>query len=71
LLRNGIPDFLVDDAHRWNYVLLHGYDFQSGWAASGLTREQAVNLLALLRQQYTKPIGLDLLREVEKRAGSP
>lgn len=69
-LRNGIPDFVVDDARRWKYVLLHGYDFQSGWDVSRLTKEQATNLLASLRQQYTNPTGLDLLRDLEKKSGS-
>lgn len=71
LLRNGMPDFLVDDGRRWNYVLLHGADdFQSDWNPSRLTKEQAANLLAMLRQQYTDPSGLELLRELEKRINS-
>jgi hypothetical protein len=71
LLRNGIPDFIVDDERRWNYVLLHGADdFQSGWDASRLRKDQATNLLSMLRQYYTDPGGFDLLRELEKRACS-
>jgi hypothetical protein len=71
LLRNGMPDFLVDDERRWNYVLLHGCDdFESGWNPSRLTKEQATNLLAMLRQHYTNPAGLELLRELEKRTNS-
>jgi hypothetical protein len=71
LLQHGMPDFLIDDERRWNYVLLHGADdFQSGWNPSRLTKEQASNLLAMLRQQYSNPTGLDLLRELEKRTSS-
>jgi hypothetical protein len=71
LLQNGMPDFLIDDNRRWNYVLLHGADdFQSGWNPSRLNKEQATKLLALLRQQYTNPSGLELLRELEKSINS-
>ena len=71
LLRAGMPDFLLDDERRWNYVLLHGADeFESGWEPSWITVEQAAAVLELLRPHYPKPIGLELLRELEKRASA-
>jgi hypothetical protein len=71
LLQNGMPDFLIDDDSRWNYVLLHAADdFQSRWNPSRLNKEQATKLLALLRQQYTNPSGLELLRELQKSINS-
>jgi hypothetical protein len=71
LLRNGMPDSVVDDERRWIYVLLHGADeFGSGWDPTWVTKEQAENLLALLRLQYTNPVGLHLLTALEKRTNA-
>jgi hypothetical protein len=68
LLHNGMPDSVVDDERRWIYVLLHGADeFGSGWDVTWITKEQAESLLALLRLQYTNPVGLELLTALEKR----
>ncbi len=69
LLQNGLPASVVDDDRQWTYVLLHGADeFGSGWDPTWITKEQAANLLTLVRSQYTNPAGLDLIRELEKRA---
>jgi len=71
LLTNGIPASVIDDERQWSYVLLHGADeFGGGWNPSWITKEQAGNLLTLLRPQYTNPVGLDLIRELEKRSGA-
>ena len=71
LLRQGMPDFVLDDERRWNYVLLHGADeFERGWDPSWITPEQAAGMLELLRSRYENPIGLELLRELEKRANA-
>ena len=71
LLRNGMPDFVLDNDRRWNYVLLHGADdFESGWNPSWIAPEQAAEMLKLLRLRYPNSVGLDLLRELEKRANA-
>lgn len=71
LLRTGMPDCVLDDERRWHYVLLHGADeFESGWEPSWLTPEQARAMLEVLRPHYPNPIGLELLRELEKRANA-
>ena len=68
LLANGIPASVIDDERRWNYVLLHATDeFGSGWDPSWITKEQAGNLLTLLRTKYTNPVGLDLIMALGKR----
>ncbi len=71
LLSAGMPDFVLDDERRWNYVLLHGADeFESRWSPSWITAEQAAGMLELLRSHYANPVGLELLRELEKRANA-
>jgi hypothetical protein len=71
LLRAGMPDFVLDDERRWNYVLLHGADeFESGWEPSWIRPEQAGAMLGLLRSRYPNLISLELLRELEKRANA-
>ncbi len=63
-----MPDFLIDDERRWNYVLLHGDDaFESGWSTSWITKEQAADMLRLLRSHYKSTVGLELFRELEKK----
>ena len=71
LLENGLPASVVDDESQWTYVLLHGADeFGSGWDPAWITKEQAGRLLTLVRNQYTNPAGLDLIRGLEKRANT-
>jgi hypothetical protein len=71
LLRLGMPDFVLDDEPRWHYVLLHAADeFESRWDPSWITPEQAAGMLELLRSHYTNPVGLELLRELKKRANA-
>ena len=68
LLAAGMPDFLIDDERRWNYVLLHGDDeLESGWSPSQITREQAADLLRLLQSHHESRVGLDLFRALEKK----
>ncbi len=67
LIEAGVPDFVVDDERRWNYVLLHGSDeFQSGWSPKWITQQQAADLLALIEARYQSE-GLDLIRELRNR----
>jgi hypothetical protein len=68
LLRNGLPESVVDDERQWNYVLGHGADeFGTGWDTSWITRDQARRLLALLESHYTNPTGLDLIRALQTK----
>jgi len=68
LLAAGMPDFLIDDERRWNYVLLHGDDeLESGWSPSQITREQAADLLRLLQSHHESRVGMDLFRALEKK----
>jgi len=67
LLAAGLPDFVVDDERRWNYVLLHGDDLESGWSPSWITKEQAGDLLRLIGSHYENRSGLDLFPTLEKR----
>ena len=71
LLQNGLPASVVDDERQWTYVLLHGADeFGSGWNSTWITKEQAGRLLTLVCTQYTNAAGLDLIRELQKRANA-
>lgn len=64
----GLPDSVVDDERRWNYVLLHGDDeFHSGWSPTRITKEQAGRLLLLLQSQFQTHVGLDLFDALERR----
>ena len=67
LLAAGLPDFVIDDEKRWNYMLLHGDDFASGWSPAWITKEQAAELLRLLGSHYENRIGLDLFATLEKK----
>jgi hypothetical protein len=68
LLAAGVPDLLIDDRGRWNYVLLHGDDeLESGWTPSWITPAQAAALLRLISSYYENDTGLDLFRALEKR----
>ena len=68
LIAAGLPNSVVDDERRWNYVLLHGADeFQSGWSPQWITQKQAADLLALIGDRYQSE-GLDLIRELRNRA---
>jgi hypothetical protein len=68
LLAAGMPDFLIDDERRWNYVLLHGDDeLVSGWNPSWITSGQAEDMIRLLQAHYTTRVGLDLFFELQKR----
>jgi len=68
LLAAGMPDFLVDDDRRWNYVLLHGDDeLESGWSPSWITSDQAADMIRLLQAHYVSRVGLDLFVSLEKR----
>jgi hypothetical protein len=63
-----MPDFLVDDERRWNYVLLHGDDeLESGWSPSWITSEQAADMIRLLETHIASRAGLDLFVALEKR----
>jgi len=54
-----------------NSLLVNNRDeFESGWDPSWITPEQAAGMLELLRSRYENPIGLELLRELEKRANA-
>ena len=66
LVAAGVPDFIVDDENRWNYLLLHGDDPESGWRPEWITTAQAVALLRLLDAHYENRGGLDLLFAVRK-----
>lgn len=70
LLEIGIPDSIVDNEKRWNYLLLHGDDeFGNGWKADSLGPDVASRLINALNEIYTNQIGLDLfdvLKKVEK-----
>jgi hypothetical protein len=70
LLATGLPDFIIDDDRRWNYVLLHDYDPESGWNPSWITKEQARDLLQLLRSHYEQSTALWLFDSLEKRYAS-
>jgi hypothetical protein len=68
LLAAGMPDFLIDDERRWNYVLLHGDDeLESGWSPLWITKEQAADMLRLLQAHFANRVGLDLFVSLEKR----
>jgi len=69
LVEAGVPDFILDDARLWNYVLLHGDELDSGWDTSWLTREQCRRLLGLLSTFYTNEVGLDLFANLRRRLG--
>ena len=67
----GMPDFVLDDERRCDYVLLHGADeFESGWEPAWISPGEAGAMLGLLRSRYPNPIGLELLQELEKRANA-
>jgi hypothetical protein len=70
LLAAGLPDFVVDDDSRWNYVLLHGYDHQSGWSPAWITPEQARELLRLIGLHCEASSSLWLFQALEQRAGA-
>lgn len=67
LLAAGLPDSVIDDERRWNYVLLHGDDLESGWSPLRISREQAGDLLRLIGSYYENRNGLDLFPTLEKR----
>jgi len=67
LLATGLPDFVVDDERRWTYVLLHGDDLESGWSPGWISKEQATELLRLLRSHYEPSGALWLFDSLEKR----
>ena len=67
LLAAGLPDSVVDDEQHWNYMLLHGYDFYSGWTPVGITKIQAAELLRLLESHYERRVGLELFDILKKR----
>ncbi len=67
LLETGLPVEVLDDDRRWNYVLSHGDDPESGWSPSWITQDRASDLLKVLGSHYKNPIGLYLFRELEKR----
>jgi hypothetical protein len=68
LLAAGMPDFLIDDEQRWTYVLLHGDDeLASGWDPTWITKQQASDLLRLLRSHYEDNVGLNLFVALERR----
>jgi hypothetical protein len=52
LLAAGLPEMVVDNERCWNYMILHGDDvYQSGWQPTMINKEQATQLLQLLRCQ--------------------
>jgi hypothetical protein len=67
LLDAGVPEFILDAVRRWNYLLLHGYDIESRWDPSWISKERAEKLLNLLRTQYPNSLSLSLLRDLERR----
>jgi len=68
LIAAGLPDYLVDDERRWNYVLLHGDDeLESGWSPHAISRQQAEDMLSLLEAHYENEAGLDLFPALRKR----
>ena len=67
LIATGVPTFVVDDEFRWNYVLHHGDDLESGWSPAEFSKSQAAHLLELLRSQYTPSVGLCLFDVLEKK----
>lgn len=68
LMAAGLPDLVIDDDRKWNYVLLHGDDeLESGWNLSWIDNPQAEKLLSLLRTQFGASIGYDLIALLERR----
>ena len=68
LIAAGLPDAVVDNERRWNYVLLHGADeFGSGWSPRWITPQQAADMLALLESHYHSEGALELFRELRNR----
>ena len=67
LLAAGLPDLVIDDERRWNYMLLHGYDHESGWSPEWISEPQAAALLRLLQSHYKNRVGMDLFTALEER----
>ena len=68
LMAAGLPDFVIDDDNKWNYVLLHGDDeLESGWNLSWIDDVQAEKLLNILKAGFERTIGLDLITLLEQR----
>jgi len=66
LLAEGVPDYLVDDERRWNYVLLHGYDHETGWDLDSISKPQAAALLNLISLHFNEQSGLSLFGELAR-----
>lgn len=68
LLAAGLPDFILDDDRRWNYVMLHGDDeLESGWSPTWISKDQATAPLHLLRSHYAESSALYLFDSLKKR----
>ncbi|MCV6623869.1 MAG: hypothetical protein OIF51_19205 [Cellvibrionaceae bacterium] len=52
LLKIGLPDEILSDRHRWNYLLDHGYDIDSGWDFEQLVIAETKVFLTLVGEQF-------------------
>jgi hypothetical protein len=66
-LAAGVPDYVIDDERRWNYVLLHSYDQETGWNESSISKIQAIALLQLISSHYENRAGITLFGDLERR----
>lgn len=66
LLNCGIPSFLLESEHRWLCYVEEGYDEETRWLPSMLTRSQASSLHAFILREYGDVAYRGCLREIEE-----
>ncbi len=52
LLQIGLPGEVLCDKHRWNYLLDHGYDADTGWNFEQLSTAETRIFLTLVDEEF-------------------